>query len=476
MHDTLLLTHTTLIAAPGTHSPEQDMTVVVRDGRVATVGRTAEVPVPHGARVMDLSGKYVIPGLIDMHTHSHGPAELVAPLYALTGVTTVREMWGTPAVRAGRDRVERGEFPGPRWVIGSTLVDGRPSLWTDDVSPVPVVEAGTEAEVREAVRGIKQEGADFIKVYSRLTREVYLALADEARRQEIPYAGHCPDAVSVTEASDAGQRTIEHLHPLLTATSSDQPMLRRELENGLRVDPAEAGSVARFRRWYRRVHQLESLAALSHDPERAARVFDRLAANGTFVTPTLGMHHVMERPDTLPNRAPEWAHLPEWLTGAWPGQLEELLGGRTEQEYADVRDLNTHHARIVGELHRHGVPLLAGTDSGAPYLVPGFALHQELEHLTRAGLGAAHALRAATTTPARALGLEAVLGTIEPGKAADLVVLEADPLDDIRNTQRIDSVVTRGLLIDRAERRRMLAQIAQAAAELKPPAGMGSGA
>ncbi|MEU3353637.1 amidohydrolase family protein [Streptomyces sp. NPDC037389] len=474
MHDTLLLTHTTLIAAPGTRGPEQDMTVVVRDGSIVTVGRTAEVPVPHGARVMDLSGKYVIPGLVDMHTHSHGPAELVAPLYVLTGVTTVREMWGTPAVRAGRDRVEQGDFPGPRWVIASTLVDGRPSLWTDDASPVPVVEAGTEAEAREAVRRIKEEGADFIKVYSRLTREVYLALADEARRRGIPYAGHCPDAVSVTEASDAGQRTIEHLHPLLTATSSEQSTLRREMEDGLKVDPTDTGSISRCRRWFRRVHQLESLAARSYDPERADRVFDRLAANGTHVTPTLGIHHVMERQDTLPKRAPEWVHLPSWLTGAWPSQLEELMGGRTEQEYANVRDVNVHHTRIVGELHRHGVPLLAGTDSGAPYLVPGFALHQELEHLTLAGLGAAHALRAATTTPAHALGLEALLGTIEPGKAADLVVLDADPLDDIRNTRRVDSVVTRGHLIDRAERRRLLAQIAQAAAELKPPAGMAS--
>ncbi len=460
----LALTHATLIAAPGSRPAEPDRTVLIRDGRVLAVGRTADTAVPDGARTVDLTGKYVIPGLIDAHTHSSGLTAFASPLYPLTGVTTVREMWGTSEIRAWRDRAERGDVLGPRWVVASTFVDGTPSLWAGDLAPAPVLEVDTEAEARDAVRRIAADGsADFIKVYSRLTRRTYLALAAEARRQGIPYAGHCPDDVPVTEASNAGQHTVEHLNPLLLSTSGHEEEIRRALA-AVRIDPADPSSASRFRSYFLRLLPVESAAARSYDPVRTRRVFDHLARNGTYVTPTLGMHHTFERQDALPDRREEWKYLPAWYTSAWRQQLTELTGTRTPEETARVRELSDHRQRLVDALHTQGVPLLAGTDTGTPYMVPGFSLHAELRHLVAAGLSPAHALRAATVQAAAALGQGSVLGAIAPGRAADLVVLGADPLADIANTRRVEAVVTRGRLIDKDERERLLEAVARAAA------------
>ncbi|MFI9205048.1 amidohydrolase family protein [Streptomyces sp. NPDC053048] len=460
----LALTHATLIAAPGSRAAEHDRTVLIRGGRVTAVGRTADTPVPDGARTLDLTGKYVIPGLIDAHTHSSGLTAFASPLYVLSGVTTVREMWGTPEIHAWRDRVERGEVLGPRWVVASTIVDGKPSLSSGDIAPTPVASVGTEAEAREAVRRITADGsADFIKVYTRLTRETFFALANEARRQGIRFAGHCPDVVPVTEASNAGQHSIEHLYPLTLSTSGREEEIRRAVAS-VRVDPSEPSSARRYRSWFQQTHPLESAAVRSYEPDRARRVFDHLARNGTYVTPTLGVHHCLERQDALPDREEEWKYLPAWLTSSWRQQLTEISGPRTPGEATRAREINDHRAQQVAELHRHGVPLLAGTDCGTPYLVAGFSLHDELARLTAAGLTPAHALRAATVDAAAALGLGTTLGAIAPGRAADLVILGADPLTDIRNTRRVEAVVTRGRLIDGEERQRLLDGLEKAAA------------
>ncbi|GHF45479.1 amidohydrolase [Streptomyces mashuensis] len=446
------LTHATLIAAPGERPPEPDMTLLLTGDRITAVGPSATTPVPPGARTVDLTGRYVVPGLFDAHVHTIRAATDTTRLYPLMGVTTVREMWGTPAAHAVRARAERGDALGPRWVMASTFVDGSPGLWTADLWAAPTIEAGTEAEAREAVRRIAADGADFVKVYTRLGREPFHALADEARRRGLPFAGHCPDAVPVTEASDAGQLTVEHLHPLLLSTSAEEAGLRQGLAR-VRVDPGEGSTMRRYHDWFVQVRALEQRAVQSYDRGRAHRAFDHLARNRTYITPTLGMHRTIERPDTARDHADEWRYVPHRLSAAWPQQLEPLLSPGTGP-------LFERRLRTVGELHARGVPLLAGTDTGTPCLVPGFALHHELALLTDAGLPPAVALHAATVAPARAFGLAGTLGTISPGKAADLVVLAADPLRDIRNTLRITAVVTRGRLIDEPERHRLLEDLA----------------
>ncbi|MFD4628379.1 amidohydrolase family protein [Streptomyces sp. NPDC058284] len=460
----LAFTHVTVIDGSGA-PPAPDMTVVVEGGRITGLGPTARTRLRPGTRTVDLTGKYLIPGLIEAHTHSDGPETVIPALYALTGVTTVREMRGQAVHHEWRAKIRSGALLGPRWVVGSPIVDGAPSLWAADVGPT--VEVRDAAEARRAVRRVKREGADFVKVYSRLSREAYFALADEARRQGIPHLGHCPDTVRITEASATGHRTIEHLHALLLATSRHEKEIRRRLA-AVRTDPHDPSSLSRYQSWFQQVHPLEWRAVRGYDRERADALFRGLAADGTAVVPTLSVHRNLELPDDVPSRAEEWKYLPAWQVESWPDQLTALTGGRTPEQARRIRQIFAHRLRLVSELHGAGVRLAAGTDTGTGYLVPGFALHDELALLVSAGLTPADALRSATRDAARVLGLPAV-GTVARGHAADLLVLDADPLRDIRNTRRIHGVVVDGRWIPPEERRRLLAAVERAAASTPPP-------
>ncbi|MDX3112252.1 amidohydrolase family protein [Streptomyces scabiei] len=460
----LAFTHVTVIDGSGA-PPASGMTVVVEGGRITQLAPSARIRLRPGTRTVDLTGKYLMPGLIEAHTHSDGPETVVPPLYALAGVTTVREMRGEPIHHEWREKIRSGALLGPRWVVGSPIVDGAPSLWAADVGPT--VEVRDAAEARRAVRQVKREGADFVKVYSRLSREAYFAIADEARRQGIPHLGHCPDTVRIAEASASGHRTIEHLHALLLATSRHEKEIRRRLD-AVRIDPGDPSSLSRYHSWFQQVHPLEWRAVQGYDRDRADALFRSLAAHGTAVVPTLSVHRTLERPDDVPSRAEEWKYLPAWQVESWPDQLAALTGGRTPEQERRIRGIFAHRLRLVSELHGAGVRLAAGTDTGTGYLVPGFALHDELALLVSAGLTPAEALRAATRDAARTLGLPAV-GTVARGQAADLLVLDADPLRDIRNTRRIHGVVVDGRWIPPEERRRLLSAVEEAAAQTPPP-------
>ncbi|MET9494446.1 amidohydrolase family protein [Streptomyces sp. NPDC006552] len=460
----LALTHVTVIDGSGAPAAP-DMTVVIEDGRITGLAPSTRTRLRPGTRTVDLTGKYLMPGLIEAHTHSDGPEAVVPALYVLAGVTSVREMRGQPVHHEWRRKIRGGALLGPRWVIGSPIVDGLPSLWAADVGPT--IEVGDAAEARRAVRRVKREGADFVKVYSRLSREAYFAIADEARRQGLPHLGHCPDTVPIAEASAAGHRSIEHLHALLLSISRHEKEIRRRLA-AVRIDPRDPSSLSRYHSWFQQVHPLEWQAVRGYDRGRADALFRSLAAAGTTVVPTLSVHRTLELPDEVPSRAEEWKYLPAWQVESWPDQLAALTGGRTPEQRRRIRRIFAHRLRLVGELHGTGVRLAAGTDTGTGYLVPGFALHDELALLVAAGLTPADALRAATRDAARTLGLPAV-GTVAPGHAADLLVLDADPLRDIRNTRRIHGVVVDGRWIPPQERRHLLAEVEQAAARTPEP-------
>jgi imidazolonepropionase-like amidohydrolase len=342
------------------------------------------------------------------------------------------------------------------------LVDGSPSLW-EGIGP-PYVAVADGGQARAAVREQQAAGADFIKVYTRLSPAAFHAIAEETRELGIPFLGHCSDFVSLPEASDAGIRSIEHLWQFWYATSREEARLRREVA-AVPIAGGEYGG------WYTKMHDAEYAAARSTDRRKAADVLDRLAANGTFVTPTLVQHRVADTPSTVRVDDPRARYLPTAYAEVMTVQLQQIyLQGRTPAQNVERRELFERRMDLVPALAEAGVPLLAGTDTGTPSLVPGFALHEELELLVRAGLTPAQALRSATLEPARYLGLEDEQGTVEPGKVADLVLLDADPLRDIRNTTRIDSVVVRGCLVDGAARERMLDDVAAAALDPSAPA------
>lgn len=458
---TLAITGVTVVdVARGRSRPRS--TVLVRGDRIIEVGPAGEVRVPPHATVVPGAGKFLVPGLADMHVHSVPLERTFPPLYLANGVTTVREMGGNPDAVTYRDRVAAGTAFGPRSQATRVLVDGAPSLW-EGIGP-PYVAVADAAQARAAVREQQAAGADFIKVYTRLSPEAFHAIAEETRKLGIPFLGHCSDFVSLPEASDAGIRSIEHLWQFWYATSREEARLRREVA-AVPIAGGEYGG------WYTKMHDAEYEAARSTDRRKAAAVLDRLAANGTFVTPTLVQHRVADTPSTVRTDDPRTRYLPTAYAEVMQVQLRQIYQqGRTRAQDVERRELFERRMDLVPELAAAGVPLLAGTDTGTPSLVPGFALHEELELLVRAGLTPAQALRSATLEPARYLGLEDEQGTVEPGKVADLVLLDADPLRDITNTTRIDAVVVRGCLVDSAARARMLDDVATAALDPSAPA------
>ena len=306
-------------------------------------------------------------------------------------------------------------------------------MWPNSIA------VGNEEEGRKAVREVKQWGADFVKVYSLLPRDAYFGIADESKRQGISFAGHVPFAVSAAEASDAGQKSIEHLTGILIGCSYKETQLRNEI-----VKAKSPG--ARFRR--------EGVELLETFSDRKAKdLFERFAKNQTWQCPTLT---VLRSNAYLGDQSfridPRLKYVPRPMRERW-GQR---IANRNDSDYA--KKVFKKEVEIVGAMQRAGVPLLAGTDTGNPFCFPGFSLHEELALMVIGGLTPSEALRAATLNPAKFLGLEKTLGTIEPGKIADLVLLDADPLADIRNTQRINAVISNGRLFDRNALDKMLAE------------------
>lgn len=459
--DILVFTNATLIDGTGA-GPRPNTTIVVAGDRILAVGRHQGVAPPAGVRVVDLRGKYVLPGLWDMHTHTVDFERLLLPLYIANGVTAVREMWGVPFVRTVHRRIASGELLGPRMVVASNIVDGPNSwlvnLWGNN-SPVQV---RTTAEARAAVRQAKRDGADFVKVYSLLGDDTLAAVADEAKRLRLPIAGHVPDRVSVVRASALGMRTQEHLYALYVDVSSARDEIRHIIET-MPVDPADPFN------FFFAVRELERQAIKSYDPRRAAEVFAALVRNGTALSPTLTVLKLFTFPPALVRDESREKYLPEWVVRQrWILRPEPLPPDVIEADRAFFEA----SARLVRDAADAGVTMVAGTDGGflAPYLLAGFSLHDELEMMVRVGLTPMQAILAATRDAARTVGLEHVSGTVTPGKFADLLVVDDNPLTDIRNTQRIHAVVANGRFIDRAKRERMLTEVEAEAERIPAPA------
>lgn len=459
------LTHVTLIDATGS-APRRDSTVIVERGRISAIGRSGEVPLPPGSREIALAGKYLIPGLFDMHVHSLFPEGVLPQLYLATGITSVREMMGFDWVHKWRDRIDKGELLGPRWMIGSPILDGRPSIWSGNDAG-QFTEVTTPAQARRAVRQAARNGGDFIKVYSRLDRECLRAIAEESRRLGLPFAGHQPDRVPLLDAARLGQRSIEHFIPALMGLSSKDAQVRRLLA-AIRL----TGDGTGHRQWFQQIHPADLLAARTYDPKTAAETFERLSELGTAITPTMVMHQVTGTPDDISPDPERLRYLPPGTQEQWEQTLQDTFtDGRTPEQAAQHREVFQHRLRVLGDARRAGVRVLAGTDAaGVAFGYPGFSLHDELALLVQAGFTPIQALQAATRDPARVLGLERSLGTIRTGHLADLVVLDADPMRDIRNTLKIHSVMTRGRYISAGERAAMLTAIETAARQTGGPA------
>ena len=444
----LAFTHATVIDATGAPA-QSDVTVIITGDRITAMGRNADIRPPTNAAVMDATGKFLIPGLWDMHVHWYARGYL--PLFTANGVTGIRMMWGTPMHHEWRKEIEAGSLLGPRMLIGSTIVDGPKPIWPGSIT------AGNAAEGRQAVLKAKQSGADFVKVYSLLPREAYFAIADEAKKEGIPFAGHVTVAASAQEAAAAGQKSIEHLTGILTACSSREDYLLQSAQDALATMLATTnGPMSAISK----IDQSAQLALNTYSPLRADELFAEFKTNHTWQCPTLiVLHNIAYLDDPSLAGDSRLKYMPREVRLSWDPANDFRFKNRTPENIAAGKKVYQKELTLVGAMQRAGVGILAGTDTLNPYCFPGFSLHDELGLLVQAGLTPMQALQAATLNAARFMDREKDLGTIAPGKLADLVLLDADPLEDIANTRKINAVVFDGRLYSRSALDEILAKV-----------------
>lgn len=445
---TLVFAHVTVIDATGAPA-RPDMTVLIVGDRITALGKAGRIRIPKHAQVVDATGKFLIPGLWDMHVHISDKNFL--SLFIANGITGVRDMGGSPGefeqLRQWRQEILNGTLIGPRIVAAGTHVDG-----PEPIGRPHSINVASEEEARQAVAALKQRGAEFVKVYSMLPREPYFALADEAKRRGLPLAGHVPFSISAAEASDAGQNSMEHLFGVLSACSTRQVELRDEAMTAI----ATLG----FSAFIRAEIHAQMRALDTYDGKKAATLFARLARNETWQVPTLvGWRNLSATDDHPFTTDVRLKYLPATKRESWQAQRANFLKTLPAEYLAHRAKLFHRQLEFVGAMHRAGVGFLAGTDTAALYVFPGFSLHDELVLLVKAGLTPMAVLQAATRNPAKYLGKLDVIGTIERGKIADLVLLEANPLEDIRHAQKIAAVVVGGKLIPKAGLQEMLAKV-----------------
>lgn len=391
---------------------QHDRAVIVQGGEIAWMGPTGEHVTPAGAVRIDGTDRWLMPGLADMHAHMDASD---IPLFLANGITTVREMNGSEEHLVLRDSIDRGLRPGPRLFVASPLLAGEEQRWRHELID--------DAQAAYAIaHEAQQAGYDYLKVYDGLSKAAYLALAEASATLGLPLSGHIPEEVGLDGVLEVGQASIEHTEQLMYATVGHRP-----------------------------------------DPSRISEIVARVAATDTWVTPTLAAMRMLSLGRTPAYnerlRRPEMRFMDPGLMGWWrslaapedavEAGADDPRRRRAEAFYGFQRDLAL-------ALYEAGVPLLVGTDTPNPLLVPGYSIHLELAALAEAGIPITDLLRAATAGAARFTGDEAERGVVRVGAAADLVLLDADPREDLAALHNPVGVMVKGQWLDRATLERML--------------------
>jgi len=419
-----------------------DQTVILNRNHIASVGPTKSAKYPRNAPSVNARGSYLIPGLWDMHVHLifgdwfPDAQDISLPMFIANGVTGVRDMGSElQDVQDWRNEIEAGRLLGPRILTSGPMLDGPKPRFPSSIA------VATPEDGRRAVDELKRRGADFIKLQSLIPREAVFAIADEAKKQEIAFEGHVPDAVRASEMSEAGMKSFEHLIGIFEGSSPNEDDF---LKGGK--------TIARFLETY--------------DAGRASALAALLAKNQTWQCPTLVWErggNLIDVTDYSKDGRAKYVPAP-WKDKTWKRFREEITGGYGGDDLSLRKRFIEKELETVQMLHKAGVPFLAGTDTPAGvYIFPGFSVHEEMQRFVAAGFTPLEALQTATLNPARFFGMEEQLGTVEAGKLADLVLLDGNPLENIANTQKIAAVVANGHYYATKDLEKMLAGVEAAA-------------
>lgn len=436
----------------------QNRTVLVIDDRIAAIGHSDSLSLPAETQRIDGTGRYLLPGFWDMHVHlTRVSPVLHYPLFTAFGVTNIRDMGlgslqscqesGDPFFICPEDKslwnqqVDAGSLVGPR-------LFATPIVQIETLADLGLSEEGPDSttirdQTRTFVQALKQRGADFIKLQLEepLPSIVLEALMDEAQQVALPVVGHQPKQLSVIEAAQVGMKSIEHARVFVQACYPEATAYRRgEIE------------------WSASVYQA---MIEQHDPDLCDSIFAAFIENDTWFSPT----HVTRRWEAM-QHDPDYrederlSQVPGWQRLLW--NIDAFFisqAAPTNEDRKALQDFYTFGLELTGRAHQRGVKLLAGTDAFDSYAFYGSGLHDELEELVKAGLTPAEALRTATINPASFFGVIEDYGSVSQGKKADLIVLTANPLEDIRHTRHIEAVIVNGGFYDRIYLNRLIESV-----------------
>jgi len=432
--------------------------ILIQGDRIVEIRNHKEQTGSEGDEIIDGSGKYVIPGLWDMHAHPDDPEmwrmdpdeagrDQLMPLFVLHGVTGIRDMAGSmDVVKRWRAKIKSKELIGPEIIACGPLIDGPNPMWDGSVGIADL------SRVKPMVDSLKNSGADFLKIYSLLPDSIYFALSKYAKQIDFPQVGHVPLTVTTLEASKTGMKSQEHLLNLLMDCSSEA--------DNLYAKSIDYGGISdRVDKYVYR----NDLMLNTYDSAKAKLLYKTFEEQNTWHTPTLSMWYKNAFfEEEVKKDSVHFMYLPKYMRTYWKPANNDHLQNRIPKIIEVKKKLVEAYKKRIAEMNKAGVGLLAGTDVGAnPLCFPGLSLHYELDMLVESGLTPAEALKTATINPALFLETEKTQGTVEEGKYADLVLLDANPLEDIKNTQRISTVVLKGVVFDQERITEELVKIAE---------------
>jgi len=454
----LMIQNVTIIDPVAGETAHQD--ILIGSGTIAAIGERGSIATFAPVDTLDGTGKYIIPALWDAHVHltyDKGIGNAALPLFVANGITRVRDTGGLLSEILLVEEVAKSQgAKAPEIYFAGPLIDGMPRVYDGSPARFPNISDGasTPADAERIVDELAAAGASLIKSYEMLKPDVFRALVAQATERGLPVTSHIPLSMDAEAVIAAGVRGMEHLRNIGLSCSAQSESLLTERQNMLRDGMKEEGSTLRSS-----IHATQRpIAFSSQDDARCGAVISALADAQVFQTPTLALNtRGAFRQFLEPEQRAPFKYLPSPVRDRWNAYAEGAKESPIDPAYVAFADWSL---AMVKQLNAAGVPIMAGTDTPIGLLTPGFSLHLEMETLVRAGLTPQEALAAATLRPAQFFGLEEKMGTIEAGKSSELVLLSANPLDDISNTRSIEAVITRGVVLDRATLDTMLNEAA----------------